>query len=120
MLIQDARFEQKPYFTINDILERPFAGGVSAFSAISDNFYFPGLEGVKVDREKGTITTNTIMINSLGVIEHWRLTFKCKFGVEDTAKRMASPKGLVRELKKNQIEDLLKQMSQDPVGTLPA
>ena len=28
MLIQDARFEQKPYFTINDIMERPFAGGV--------------------------------------------------------------------------------------------
>jgi len=116
MLIQDARFEQKPYFTVHDLLERPFAGGVSAFSAISDNYYLPQLEAVKIDREKGLITTNTIMINSLGVIEHWRLTFRCRHGLEATAKKMASPKALVRELEKSKMEDLLKKMSQDPVA----
>jgi len=115
MLIQDARFEQKPYFTIKDILERPFAGGISAFSAISDNYYLPQLEGVKIDRENATITTNTLVINSLGVVEHWRLTFKCREGVDATAKKMSSPKALVRELEKGKIEDLLKAMSRDPV-----
>jgi fructose-1,6-bisphosphatase/sedoheptulose 1,7-bisphosphatase-like protein len=77
ILLQDARFEQKPFFTVSDIMENPFAGGVSAFCAISDNYFFPPLEGVKVDREQGLITTNTLMINSLGNIEHWQLTFKC-------------------------------------------
>ncbi|MBP1709419.1 MAG: glpX, partial [Deltaproteobacteria bacterium] len=43
ILLQDARFEQKPFFIVNDIMEDPFAGGVSAFSAISDNYFFPPL-----------------------------------------------------------------------------
>jgi len=116
MLIQDARFEQKPYFTVSDLLERPFAGGVSAFSAISDNYYLPQLEGVKIDHEKGLLTTNTLVINSLGVIEHWRLTFKCREGVEATSRKMASPKALVRELEKSRMEDEIKKMSQDPVA----
>jgi len=48
MLIQDARFERKPYFTIYDIIDDPFAGGISAFGAISDNFFVPFMDGVKV------------------------------------------------------------------------
>jgi len=116
MLIADARFEQKPFFTIKDILERPFAGGVSAFSAISDNYYFPGMEGVKLDKEKGLITTNTMMVNSLGVVEHWRLTFKCKEGMEASAKKFSSPKSAARDLKKGQIEDKIKEMSQDKIA----
>jgi hypothetical protein len=114
MLIADARFEQKPFFTLKDILERPFAGGVSAFSAISDNYYMPELEGVKLDQGKGLITTNTLMINSLGVVEHWRLTFRCKKGLEATAKKMSSPKSAAREMAKGKIEDKIKEMSQDP------
>ncbi|RKX21179.1 MAG: hypothetical protein DRP51_04650, partial [Candidatus Zixiibacteriota bacterium] len=43
MLMQDARFEQKPYFTIRDIMEDPFAGGISTFGAITDNYYLPHL-----------------------------------------------------------------------------
>jgi len=46
ILLQDARFEQKPFFTVNDIMERPFAGGVSAFSSISDNYYLPQVGGL--------------------------------------------------------------------------
>ncbi len=63
ILLQDARFEQKPFFTVNDLMENPFAGGVSAFCAISDNYFLPNLEGVKIDHEQGLITTNTLMIN---------------------------------------------------------
>ena len=115
MLIADARFEQKPFFTIKDVLERPFAGGVSAFSAISDNFFLPELKGVKLDQETGLITTNTLMINSLGVIEHWRLAFKCRDGLVATMKKMRTPKAQLRELDNRGREDRIKAMSQDPV-----
>ena len=115
ILLQDARFEQKPFFTLNDIMERPFAGGVSAFSAISDNYFLPQLEGVKIDNGQGLITTNTIMINSLGTVEHWQLTFKCVEGLKATAKRMGSPKSELRDLDKAQIEEQIKAMANDEV-----
>ena len=115
ILLQDARFEQKPFFTVNDIMENPFAGGVSAFCAISDNYFFPPLEGVKVDREQGLITTNTLMINSLGNIEHWQLTFKCAEGFDVTAKKMRSPKAELRALDKAKIEEVVKAMAGDDV-----
>lgn len=115
MLIQDARFEQKPFFTIEDILERPFAGGVSAFSAISDNYYLPELKGVSVDREQGLITTNTLMINSLGMIEHWRLTFRCIKGLAQTALKMGSPKVELREQDRTGIYSAVQAMADDPV-----
>jgi fructose-1,6-bisphosphatase/sedoheptulose 1,7-bisphosphatase-like protein len=118
ILLQDARFEQKPFFTVNDIMERPFAGGVSAFTAISDNYYLPQLEGVKIDREQGLITTNTIMINSLGNVEHWQLTFKCVEGLKATAKRMGSPKSELRDLEKAQIEKQINAMADDEVKRL--
>jgi len=114
ILLQDARFEQKPFFTVNDIMERPFAGGVSAFSAISDNDFLTQLEGVKINREQGLITTNTLMINSLGNIEHWRLTFKCVDGVEETARKIRSPKAELRCNDPEDIEDRVKILAQDP------
>jgi fructose-1,6-bisphosphatase/sedoheptulose 1,7-bisphosphatase-like protein len=43
ILLQDARFEHKPFFTVDDLMEDPFAGGVSAFCAISDNYFLPQL-----------------------------------------------------------------------------
>ena len=115
ILLQDARFEQKPFFTVDDIMENPFAGGVSAFCAISDNYFFPPLEGVKVDRAQGLITTNTLMINSLGNIEHWRLTFKCVEGFDVTAQKMRSPKAEFRALDKTKIEEEIKAMAGDDV-----
>jgi len=110
ILLQDARFEQKPFFTVNDLMENPFAGGVSAFCAISDNYFLPQLEGVKIDREQGLITTNTLMINCLGNIEHWQLSFKCVEGFETTAKKIQSPKSELRNLEKAQIEKQVKDM----------
>jgi fructose-1,6-bisphosphatase/sedoheptulose 1,7-bisphosphatase-like protein len=115
ILLQDARFEQKPFFTLDDLMERPFAGGVSAFCAISDNYFLPQLEGVKIDREQGLITTDTLMINSLGNVEHWRLTFRCVEGAEATARGMRSPKSELRDLEKDEIEKTVGAMADDPI-----
>ena len=114
ILLQDARFEQKPFFTVYDLMERPFAGGVSAFCAISDNYFFPQLEGAKIDHDKNLLSTNTIMVNSLGNIEHWQLIFKAVDGVEDAAKRMQSPKATLRGHDKSEIEKQVKAMVDDP------
>jgi len=115
ILIQDARFEQKPFFTIEDIFETPFAGGVSAFTAISDNYFLPPLEGIKLDRDQGLITANTLMINSLGVIEHWRLTFRCRHGLPATADRMRSPKQGLSGMDARAIEERIRAMADDMV-----
>ena len=115
ILLQDARFEQKPFFTVDDLMDRPFAGGVSAFSAISDNYFLPQLEGVKIDHENSLITTNTLMVNSLGNIEHWQLTFKCLEGVKNTARRLKSPKSGLLGLDKAEIVNSIKAMLDDPV-----
>lgn len=114
ILLQDARFEQKPFFTVYDLMDRPFAGGVSAFSAISDNYFFPPLEGAKIDRKKNLISTNTLMVNSLGNIEHWQLIFKAVDGVKDAAKKMQSPKARLRGRDKSEIEKQVKAMAHDP------
>jgi hypothetical protein len=114
ILLQDARFEQKPFFTVYDLMDRPFAGGVSAFSAISDNYFFPPLEGAKIDRKKNLISTNTLMVNSLGNIEHWQLIFNAVDGVKDAAKKMQSPKARLRGRDKSEIEKQVKAMAHDP------
>ena len=113
ILLQDARFEQKPFFTVCDLMDEPFAGGVSAFGAISDNYFFPHLKGVKVDRESDLITTNTLMVNSLGNIEHWQLTFKCIEGIETTGKKMQSPKSELIGLDEADINKQIKAMVDD-------
>jgi fructose-1,6-bisphosphatase/sedoheptulose 1,7-bisphosphatase-like protein len=118
MLLQDARFEQKPFFTVDDLMETPFSGGVSAFSAISDNYFLPQLEGIKMNRDKGLITTNTLLINSLGNIEQWQLCFKCARGFEATASKIRSPKSEMRELKKPQMERRVKDMANDEMQRL--
>jgi hypothetical protein len=118
ILLQDARFEQKPFFTVEDLMEDPFAGGVSAFCAISDNYFLPPLEGVTLDSATGRITTNTLMINSLGNIEHWRLTFRCAQGFEATAERMRSPKSTLRELERGKWDRAIKTMADNERGRL--
>ncbi|MEA3358086.1 MAG: fructose-bisphosphatase class II [Thermodesulfobacteriota bacterium] len=113
ILLQDARFEQKPFFTVDDIMEKPFAGGVSAFCAISDNYFLPQLQGVMIDRENGLIDTDTLMINSLGNIEHWHLSFKCTYGIDATAKKMTSPKSALINNETLNMERAIKDMSSD-------
>ena len=115
IVLHDARFEQKPFFTVHDIMERPFAGGVSAFCAISDNYFLPMLKGVKIDTEQNLVTTNTLMINSLGSVEHWQLTFKCVKGCETTAKKMKTPKSGLRNIQKQDIDEHIKAMADDEI-----
>ena len=104
MLMQDARFEQKPYFTIQDIVEDPFAGGISAFGAITDNYYLPYLEGVSFNEVDDTVTANTLVINSLGIMEVWRFVFKCNQGVKNSREMMASPKDNLINLSGSDLE----------------
>jgi hypothetical protein len=66
-----------------------------------------------VDRERGLITTNTIMVNSLGNIEHWQLTFKCIEGIETTDKKMQSPKSALSGLDEADIHKQIKAMADD-------
>lgn len=116
ILLQDARFEQKPFFTLYDLMDRPFAGGVSAFCAISDNYFFPPLEGVKIDHKQGLISTNTMMVNSLGNIEHWQLIFRCVEGLGVAAEKMKTPKSRLRGRDKSEIDKQVKAMLDHPVS----
>jgi len=114
MLIHDARFEHKPYFTARDILEQPFAGGISAFAAISDNYFYPDLTGGKVDSEKNLIQVNVMMINSLGMMQHWHLEFQCREGLEATRERFRCPKEELQNLTGPELEKAIARHLSDP------
>ena len=113
MQIQDARFEQKPYFTIKDILEDPFAGGISAFGSITDNYYLPFMEGVKIDYDKNMITVHTMAVNSLGIMEVWQFKFKCLKNVQHTTNLMKSPKLAITGLSGSELEKAIGNMLED-------
>jgi hypothetical protein len=110
MLIQDARFERKPYFTIGDILDDPFAGGVSAFGAITDNYYLPFMQGVTADRENNRININVLVVNSLGMVECWLMAFKCNHSLEKSLRMMISPKEELEKLTGNDLEKAVGRM----------
>ncbi len=115
MLIHDARFEHKPYFTISDILEDPLAGGISAFGAISDNYFYPDLKGVYVEPNGKMIHTNIMVINSLGLVQHWHLVFQCRDSLEETARRFKSPKDAMANLSGKELEKAISGQLDDPV-----
>jgi hypothetical protein len=104
MQIQDARFEQKPYFTIKDILEDPFAGGISAFGGITDNYYLPFMEGVKTDKADNSFQVHTMAVNSLGIMEVWQLKFRCNRSLTRTIELMTSPKETLAGLEGKELE----------------
>jgi hypothetical protein len=110
MQIQDARFERKPYFTIFDILEDPFAGGISAFGAITDNYYLPFMSGIRGSAEKSTIDVNVLSVNSLGMVECWCMTFKCKQSLDHTIGLMISPKEKLEKLQGKELEKAIGKM----------
>jgi len=112
MLIQDARFERKPYFSIRDILEEPFAGGVSAFGAITDNAYLPFMKGVSADRENKSVTSWTLVINSLGQMEAWELVFDSQNSIDESAELLASPKDRLADLHGADLERAIGEMLQ--------
>ena len=114
MLIQDARFERKPWFTIDDIVEDPMAGGISAFGAITDNLYLPFLKGVQINEDSGRIVVNTLVINSLGEMQGWMLEFECKSSVSKTRELMASPKMTVKDFDGSELEKAIGGMLNNP------
>ncbi len=116
MSIQDARFEQKPYFTVDDIFEDPFAGGVSAFGAITDNYYLPFMKGVTANTEDDTIFVSVLMINSIGLTECWELVYKCGDSVEKTAQLMLTPKSDFEGLSKKELEATIGKMLETDDG----
>jgi fructose-1,6-bisphosphatase/sedoheptulose 1,7-bisphosphatase-like protein len=113
MQIQDARFEQKPYFTIKDIVEDPFAGGIAAFGAITDNYYLPFMKGVKAHRDDDTVEVNVLAVNSLGIMECWQFIFKCEQSIDHTIELMKSPKEQLANLEGKQLESAISKMLND-------
>ena len=113
IMIQDARFEHKPYFSIKDILEDPFAGGISAFGAITDNYYLPFMHGVKGDPATNTVDVNVLIVNSMGVMECWQFTFKAKTSLDHTVKLLTCPKESLAGLEGKALEKAIGAMLDD-------
>jgi hypothetical protein len=113
MQIQDARFERKPYFTIEDIVDDPFAGGIAAFGAITDNYFIPSMEGVKVDNKKNLIFVTVLMVNSLGMIQLWRMSFKAKKNIDNSLSLMLSPKEELKTLSGDDLETAIGNILND-------
>jgi len=112
--IQDGRFEHKPYFTIKDIMEDPFAGGIAAFGAISDNYFYPEMRGVRTDLERGLVHVDVFAVNSLGIMQLWKMTFKFLDGPESTIARMVSPKESIEELDGSALRSEIRKMLDEP------
>ncbi len=113
IIIQDARFERKPFFTIEDIIDDPFAGGISAFGAITDNYLLPFMKGVRVDPSNGHLDVNVLAVNSLGMVQCWQMTFRCNQKLEHTSKLMISPKIELLQLTGTDLEKAIGRMLED-------
>jgi fructose-1,6-bisphosphatase/sedoheptulose 1,7-bisphosphatase-like protein len=114
MMIQDARFEQKPFFSIRDILEDPFMGGISAFGSITDNAYLPFMKGVEANSELNTVTVWTLVINSLGQMEAWEMHFKANNSLKKSIALIASPKEQLFDIDDNTMDKRIGAMLDDP------
>ncbi|MBN2226701.1 MAG: fructose-bisphosphatase class II [candidate division Zixibacteria bacterium] len=114
MLIQDARFERKPYFTISDIIDDPFAGGISAFAAITDNYFIPFMKGVEVEPDSNRVSLSVLVVNSLGVIQCWQMVFKANNGLKQTIELLRSPKEELDDLRGKELENAIGRMLDDP------
>jgi hypothetical protein len=113
IMIQDARFEHKPYFSIKDILEDPFAGGISAFGAITDNYYLPFMKGVQTDPERNRFEVSVLVVNSLGRMECWVLSFRCRTDLEATTRLMSSPKASLAGLSGSDLKREIARWMED-------
>lgn len=113
MTIQDARFERKPYFTIFDIMEDPFAGGISAFGSITDNYYLPMAKGVRANKEKRTVKVSVVVINSLGIMQCWLFEFRAKQSLQYSVGLMIPPKEQLYDLEGDDLEKVIGGMLDD-------
>ncbi|MBM4373296.1 MAG: hypothetical protein FJ098_16690 [Deltaproteobacteria bacterium] len=116
LMIQDARFELKPWFTIEDIMEDPFAGGVSAFGAITDNIYLPPMTGVRVDPAARRLHVTVLTVDSLGLTDLWSIELEAPDGCDAVREAMRSPKEALRGLSPRDMERAIGHMNEDPVG----
>jgi len=116
IMIQDARFEHKPFFSLRDILEDPFAGGISAFGAITDNYYLPFMHQVTTDPVNGSFTVNVLVVNSLGRMECWRLTFRACNEFKQSVSLMSSPKEALAGLTGSELRSAIKDMLENRRG----
>ena len=114
MMIQDARFERKPYFTIWDIIDEPFAGGISAFGGITDNYYLPCMKGVTGNPENNSFDVDVLVINSLGMVQCWQMTFDCRKSLARTLSLLVSPKEALYNLTGNDLERVVGKMLEVP------
>ena len=113
MDIQDARFERKPYFVISDIVDDPFAGGISAFGAITDNYYIPFMKGVAADREHNRVSVNILVVNSLGIVQCWQFILRCNTGLDNTIRMMICPKEALQNMDGAALERAIGEMLAD-------
>jgi len=102
--MQDARFEQKPYFTIKDIVDDPFAGGIAAFGAITDNYFLPFMKGTEVDEENDTATVSVVTVTSVGTVQVWQMTFKANDSIKKSIQLMLPPKQTLLEKSGKDLE----------------
>ena len=115
IMIQDARFEQKPYFTIQDILEDPFAGGIAAFGCITDNLYFSFMKGVTINEKESRVDVNVLAVTSFGVMTWWKISFRCTESVDKTRLLMRSTKESLFNLSDDELERTIGRMLNDPL-----
>ena len=116
IMIQDARFEHKPYFSIRDILEDPFAGGISAFGAITDNYYLPFMQGVATDEGADRISVDVLVVNSMGLMECWRLNLRARQSLADSRRLLSSPKEELSGLAGTDLEKAVARCLEDDKG----
>jgi len=116
MLMQDARFEQKPYFTVQDILDDPFAGGIAAFGCITDSIFLPFMKGVTINENDNTIECNVLVVTSLGFMTWWPLKYKCISGINRTRELMRSPKDALMALNRNELEKAIGDIVNNPAA----
>ncbi len=102
--IQDARFEQKPYFTIQDIVDDPFAGGIACFGAITDNYFIPFMKGAQIDTENNTAKATVLAVTSVGTVQVWQMTFKANETIKRSIELMMPPKQTLLEKSGKELE----------------
>lgn len=111
-LLRSARFETKPYFTIEDVVEEPFAGGIAAFGGITDNLHFPGLQGVNIDDKKGELEVYVLTVECTGITKIWTMVFSCAGSIDQLKDRMMPYISLFRQLDKKDMRKTINDLLQ--------
>ncbi len=71
------------------------------------------MEGVKIDTIKNIISVNVLAIDSLGLMDCWQFKFHCEKGIDNTRKKMLSPKDTLSDLEGLELEKTIGTMLAD-------